>query len=144
MNPTMPSATGTAVKENKFVPSLFIEEDKIAIIKIEDVIVAGTEYFIIPNNSGISAIPATATPVTNRCTVFSHNRCQREENHKMPYTLFSRLKIIASRYTDTRNNTKVNKLITMTLAMSNCFPTNRCREQDCYCFTLKLLNNHVR
>lgn len=52
------------MKENKFVPFPLIEEDKIAMIKIEEVIVAGTEYFIIPKNTGISAMPATAICVS--------------------------------------------------------------------------------
>ncbi|WP_155988279.1 hypothetical protein [Oceanobacillus picturae] len=33
-------------------------EDKIAIIRIEEVIVAGTEYLIIPKNKGMRDIPA--------------------------------------------------------------------------------------
>ena len=56
------------------VPAGSTDEDKSATIKIEDTIVTGTEYFIMPKNKGINDKPAQAIAITIRWMAYSPSR----------------------------------------------------------------------
>jgi len=60
--PTTASDIGIAINEHKETPPLF--PHTIDTIIIADIIVVGTDFFLMPKNSGISPIPVAASALT--------------------------------------------------------------------------------
>jgi hypothetical protein len=66
INPKIPSKTGTAVIKKRLDPLVSTDDNRSATIKMNEVIVVGTEYFIIPKNNRIKNNPAQAMASTNK------------------------------------------------------------------------------